>query len=725
MSHIYGSWGPRFPRLGALTARLHLAAARPVLARRGIYDAASAYARNCGNRFRERLARGETVYLLGVSPAGHNSGAALIEVSRGGVRLICNEEEERYTGVKHCAAYPRLAVDAVRERLADLGARPDQLHACLATWDYGSFFANGVRLAIEHAPQSLHLLSPASSPKFNFLHVMQASAAPRLLAQQLGVRGSIPVIALRHHDNHAWFSFAASPFGRSSEPVLVTVIDGYGDDGSLSVYLARAGQMTLLRANNSIVDSLGGLYSAISSTQGGWTTLSSEGRYMGAAAWGDGNRLTNRYYGPLRELIHLAGDGEVRINRRMIGWHLYGERRPCNRALREVLGDPVPSDRLWNPDAVLNVDDIEHSEVTRDRVDKAAATQLVFEDALFHVVAHFVRRTGARRLVLTGGTALNCVANMRLLDAFDPAFYERHVGTEGPLHLWVPPTPGDAGVPIGAAYNFALTNGAGTGDPLRHAFYCGQAPSDAAIGRALDSAGDIGSIALGSAASADGRTRIGDFAAYVLARGGVLGLFQGPAETGPRALGHRSVLANPCDPHVRDTINARVKLRERIRPLAPMATLDAARRCFELSDGASDDDYNAYNYMVLTVRATAETRRRMPAIVHQDGTSRIQIVREDVDPFTYTLLRAMGRRVGVEIAVNTSLNVGSPIAQTPAQAIDVLRRARALTGLLLLGAEGHAWLAWHNVVEGMKDGGRELLGWQAAYDWNAEPLIRS
>ena len=103
----------------------------------------------------------------------------------------------------------------------------------------------------------------------------------------------------------------------------------------------------------------------------------------------------------------------------------------------------------------------------QERFDKAAATQLVFEDALFHIVGHLIRTTGSRRLVLTGGTALNAIANMRLMDHFDG------------LHVWVPPVPGDAGVPVGAAYHFALANGAPLGEQLRHAFYCGVAASDA------------------------------------------------------------------------------------------------------------------------------------------------------------------------------------------------------------------------------------------------------
>ena len=190
------------------------------------------------------------------------------------------------------------------------------------------------------------------------------------------------------------------------------------------------------------------------------------------------------------------------------------------------------------------------------------------------------------------------------------------------------------------------------------------------------------------------------------------------AETGPRALGHRSILANPCNPHTLETVNRLVKFREPFRPLAPMLTLEAAHRWFELHDGASDDNYNAYNYMVLTVRPRPDAIRHIPAVIHRDSTSRIQIVRADTDPFTHAYLKAMGRRAGVEVSVNTSLNVAGPIVQTPQQALEALRRSRAMDGVLLLGAEGGAYLAWHAVNAPPKDGGLRLRRW--LQQWRAE-----
>jgi carbamoyltransferase len=314
-------------------------------------------------------------------------------------------------------------------------------------------------------------------------------------------------------------------------------------------------------------------------------------------------------------------------------------------------------------------------------------------------------------LILSGGTALNGLVNMRLLERYDEAWYERNLGRETRLHLWVPPTPGDAGVTLGAAYSAALRAKVRPGPPLQHASYCGIPATSEAIDVALRKEPEIGVRRLANVSGALGRDAVADFMAYVVSRDGVLGILQGAAETGPRALGQRSILANPCNPATLDNINRRVKFREVIRPLAPMVTLEEANRYFELSDGASDDDFNAYRYMVLTALARPLAYEKIPAVVHRDGTCRIQIVSDTTNPLIYSYLKGMGRYLGVEASVNTSLNVGGPIAQTPEQALGAMKRAKALSGLVMIADNGDAFLAWHAVRTESKDDGDQLLAW--------------
>jgi carbamoyltransferase len=662
------------------------------------------------------LERGATVYLAGISCGGlHNSGVALVEVSaQHGPRLICNHEEERFSGNKHSTEYPHHAIDALVNTLDRLGIGTDRIAAWLGTFDYAAFIATMIRSMFEELPGSLRQL--ALGPNSAFDRRRPICTADEL-GRQLGANGPVPIIGMPHHENHAWFSFSVSPFARSNSPVMIAVLDGMGDLGAISLYVAEHGTMRKLRCNRSIFDSLGIFYGVISATQGGWTWLSSEGRYMGAAGFGNMDRLTNSFYPSLRRIFSLEPEGQVYLNRSLANWHRDFVGNPYTSELIRILGSPIEFRDMWNPDAVLDIEKNNRPN-TKERLDKAAATQMVFEDVLFHIVDHLIRQTGSDRLVLTGGTALNALANMRLLDRFDRSHYQRTFGRDTRLHLWVPPVPGDAGVTIGAAYMFAHLTGAKIGPPLHHAFFCGLAPTETEIRAALDRAPDIAWTHLGDINSEERRNRLADFMAFMTARDGIFAIFQGVAETGPRALGHRSIVANPCNPRIRDVFNQRVKYREAIRPLAPMMTLEAAQRFFELSDGASDDNYNAYNYMVLTARSKLEARERIPAVVHADGTGRLQIVRERSDPLAYAYLKALGRHIGVEAAVNTSFNVAGPIAQSAGQAVDTLRRSKGMDAVLMIAEEGSVFAVWHRGLAESDDREERLRRWLAEWQSN-------
>jgi carbamoyltransferase len=707
--------GPRHPTLGAAGFRAARWISVRLFTAAGFHQLGSEFADARLALVREKLVRGETVYLAGLGPPGtHNSGVALVEVTQAnGPRLLLNNEEERFSGNKHTTEYPKASIDAMVETLHERGRDVGDIAAWLTSWDYPTLAGTLARSVLEEVPHSLKLLRTTQAAGFDGRRLDQMTRTPKILSRQLGLSERVPLICMPHHDNHAWFSHAASPFTDNEEPVAVAVLDGTGDEGSISLYVVENGAMRRLYCNDSMFDSLGAFYSVISSTQGGWTWLSSEGRYMGAAAWGDMNRTSNPYYPRLKEILYFGEGGEVRLNRAFANWYCDPFNHPYKSALIDILGEPLKPDQLWNPDAVLRVEDIHHGPETRDRLDKAAATQLVFEDAMIHVVDHLLRATGANRLVLSGGVALNAVGNMRLLEHFDEAWFSKYQQRKARLHLWVPPTPGDPGVTIGAAWLFAHLAGAPRGAPMTHAFYCGSSPSHQDIATAL-SAEDIASQRIGDISTPDGRDAVADLMAFAVAHNGVIGLYQGPAETGPRALGHRSILANPCDAEARERLNERVKYREAIRPLAPMATLEAARQYFDLLDGASDADYNAYNYMVLTARSKPQARDKIPAVIHADGTGRIQIVRAEDDPLTYAYLKALGRRTGVEMSVNTSFNVAGPIAQTPRQAIDTLRRSKGLDVVLLVASDGVVHAAWHG---GHRDSGR-FLKWYR--NWIAE-----
>ena len=655
-------------------------------------------------RFREKIASDHVVYLVGFNIA-HNSGVSLIEASRkNGIRTLANYEEERFTGIKHYAGYPEKSISELSRLLASLGKSVGDIFCVLYAWNsvteekYGQkmILLNGKIIKNKYYSH----ISAAATPKIEesdidpqqkksfYNHSPGLVRALRRMIHDLNLSEDMACIQLNHHENHAYYAYGVSPFfspQESEKTTMISCIDGGGDCSSASLYKAVSPEIELIKRTPR-ENSLGVFYMLCATYLGGWSALSSEGRYMGASAWGNNDRLTNSFYKQLRQFFYFSANGEIFINSTMADNEYAG--------LQEIVGPFLSVEEIWNPDAVLKIDDIKHSKITRDRVDKAAAVQMVFEDALFHIIGNLIHEVQSDQLVLCGGTALNCVANMRLLEHFNKEYYQTYFGKDTQLRIWVPPVPSDQGVVIGAPYQFAMRNGVLPLGKLPTPFICGLSPSTRRILDALENSDFIYYATLGNIHDNASLWEITDWMAYAVAQNAIVGIYQGEAETGPRALGHRSILSNPCNPEALNMINSRVKLRERIRPLAPMVTPESAEKWFHLSPGASANNYDAYDYMVLTVRARDEAKAVIPAVIHKDGTSRIQIVRRENNPLIYEYLKALKNYIGVEVSINTSLNVGSPIVQTPEQALQVFKRARGLDCIFMISAEGKVHMVW-------------------------------
>ncbi len=654
-------------------------------------------------RYTEKINKGEKVLLLGFQSLAHNSGVSLIETSqKEGIRILANYEEERFAAKKHFAGYPKKSIEELKRLLTKIGKTGDDIFCILYAWDVGEEEKNDLKSFIlkkKITQNELYVyLSRFVGAKIEGIDKQSQKnfhiASPSLvkvyqqLTKDLNLKQVIPCIQMSHHENHAYFSYGVSPFFQEKyfdQTIMISCIDGNGDAGSTSLYTAKGTKIDLIKRLSS-ENSLGVFYMLCSSFLGGWTALSAEGRYMGAAAWGNCSRLTNPYYKRLREYFHFSNDGQIHTNSSLTANEYSG--------LQDILGPFLRVEDLWNPDLVLNVDNVKHTKINRERVDKAAAVQMVFEDALFHMIAFMIDQTGSDKLVLCGGTALNCVANMRLLQHFDKNYYRRYLGKDAQLNIWIPPVPSDQGVVVGAPYQFAMKNGVKPEGKLPSPFLCGLPPSTNKIRETLDKTDFVFYEELGNINDQIFRKELVDWMAYIVSENGIIGIYQGSAETGPRALGHRSFLANPCNPDTLQILNDKVKLRERIRPLAPMVTLEEAKKWFHLSEGGSSNGYDAYNYMVLTVEVKEEARKVIPAVIHHDSTSRIQIVRPENNSLIHEYLKALKKYIGVEISVNTSLNIGSPIVQTPSQAIEIFKRAQGLDCIFMIGEEGDAFMVW-------------------------------
>ncbi|WP_240109846.1 carbamoyltransferase N-terminal domain-containing protein [Streptomyces sp. MUM 203J] len=583
--------------------------------------------------------------VLGISAYYHDSAAALVA---GGVPVAA-AQEERFTRRRHDPGFPAQAVDYC---LAEAGLRLDDLAAIAFHEDPALKFRRVLATWLATAPHGFPVFRRTfpqwTAWKRRALDDVRARLRDR-------ARGSLPpVVAHRHHASHAASAFHPSPYPTAA----VLCVDGVGEWATTTLWHGRGTGLTPL-AELRFPHSLGLLYSAFTYFCG-FKVDSGEYKLMGLAPYG-----TPRYAPLIRErLIDVRPDGSFRLDLRYFTFQ-YGLTM-VGRAFEELFGGPR---RL--PEGPL----------TEREFDLAASVQQVTEEVVLRLARTALRRTGERRLCLAGGVALNCVANGRIL-------------AEGVCdELWVQPAAGDAGGALGAALAESHRRGA----PRAHV----ERGTDAMAGALLGPGYPAGRIA----AFLDGRgapaTRLPgpELAARVaaeLADGKVVGWFQGRMEFGPRALGNRSILADPRDPAMQSTLNLKTKFRESFRPFAPAVLAEEAGDWFDLPQESP--------YMLLTAQVAAARRREeeapaagvtgldllrvprstIPAVTHVDGSARVQTVTADHNARFHALLTAFRDRTGCPVLVNTSFNVrGEPIVRTPGEAYACFMRTRI--DLLVLG----------------------------------------
>ncbi|MHB8506463.1 MAG: carbamoyltransferase family protein, partial [Acidimicrobiales bacterium] len=440
------------------------------------------------------------------------------------------------------------------------------------------------------------------------------AAKERHLRRTWGYAG--PVRYVGHHLAHAASAFFASPF----EEAAVLTLDRGGDFLSTSTNVGRGGYIEVRREIRN-PDSLGEVYTALTQYLG--FLPNDEGKVMGLAPYG-----TAKYTEELRDLVRLHPDGTFSVNFDWFGYQVEGA--PMSAAFLERYGPPrVPE-----------------SEITERDKDLAWALQDVVEEAALHVARHLRRTSGCSRLCLSGGLVLNSVMNTRILQeaGFDDVFIQ--------------PAAGDAGNAIGAAlWVWHEHLGQARSWEMAHAFH-GEEWSESDCETALRRAG-VPYERVADAAEA-GASRLAD--------GRVVGWFQGRAEAGPRALGARSILADPRRAEMRDVVNERVKRREWFRPFAPSVLHERGAEFF--------DGYWPSPFMLLVLPIAEDKRSVIPAVSHVDGTGRVQSVTRDANPLYHRLIERFGERTGVPVVLNTSFNLrGEPMVHRPGEAVADFQRS--------------------------------------------------
>jgi carbamoyltransferase len=539
------------------------------------------------------------VNVLGISAFYHDSAACLMRDGE----VVAAAQEERFTRKKHDADFP---IHAVRYCLEAGRILVDDLDAI---GFYEKPFIKFKRLLFSHVagfPRSWRAFLRAMP---SWLH--QKLVIPSLIREELQYDG--PVYMIEHHLSHAASAFLVSPF---SEAALLTV-DGVGEWATASHGRGRGSDIDLFREIR-FPHSLGLLYTAFTGYLG-FKVNSAEYKVMGLAPYG-----VPRFEREVRELIDVADDGSFRLNMDYFAYH-YGLEMTNERFHRLFGGPPRPAE----------------GPLEQRHRDIAASIQRVTEEVMLKMARHLHHETQLPDLCLAGGVALNCVANGRIL-------------REGPYRrLFIQPAAGDAGGALGvAAYLQHNLFQLPRREAMRHAFL-GPCYGRDEIRAFLQVKGAVFEeldepALLEATADAIGKQQ-------------VVGWFQGRMEFGPRALGARSILADPRNPENRDRVNLKIKFRESFRPFAPAVRRERTSELFELDHESP--------FMSLVAQAR-EGQRRLPATTHVDGSARVQTVDAATNPLFHRLLEACERVTGAPALINTSFNVrGEPIVCSPADAL--------------------------------------------------------
>jgi carbamoyltransferase len=532
---------------------------------------------------------------------GMDAAAALVVDGK----LVAAAEQERFSGKKHTGDFP---VDAIRFCLSEGGLTLDDIDEIAHGFDYAPY-------------RGLYQQDEISKALYE--QVFAKEALLKQVARDLPGFPLEKVHQVGHHLAHA----ASAAYTSGWDECLVVVNDAMGEIESMSIYDFHDGQLEKL-CTVGANDSIGVLYSLVT-LHLGFDFNSDEYKIMGLAPYGD----PARYRQFFEKEVELCPDGSIRIP--MLKLNQTREERENYTATRAYLDEHLIRRRA--PDQSVN----------SNHEDVAAALQECLERVVMHVCEHFGRETGLRHVALAGGVALNCTANGKLVRSglFD--------------EVYVQPVAGDDGVALGAALYRTAQRQPIQNDRFPAPLFGPQyAASDivAALHRFE------GKIQWTRHDSLDATCA---HAAKLIAEGRVLAWFRGRMEYGPRALGNRSILADPGHPEMRDRINAMVKKREAFRPFAPACAVEEAYRWFEVAPGAE------YPYMISIVQVRPEMRNLLPAITHVNGSARLQTVSHSDNPDFHSLLQAVGSTTGRQMVLNTSFNVkGQPIVNTPEEAIE-------------------------------------------------------
>jgi carbamoyltransferase len=575
--------------------------------------------------------------ILGISCYFHDAAAALLD---DGV-LIAAAEEERFSRIKHDFGFPERAIRFCLDKGGLAGA----------DLDYVAFFEKPF-IKFERILQTALGTVPRS-------HAVFRKAMTAWMLDKLWVKSRIRdfvgvtpdrILFVEHHQSHAASAFFCSPF----EDAAILTVDGVGEWATAAMGSGRGSSLTL-DSEIRFPHSLGLLYSAFTAFLG-FEVNEGEYKVMGMAPYG-----VPRYQDKVWKLIDAAPDGAFALNLDYFSFH-YSATRTYSPRFESLFGSPRKPETPFFTEtsgypSYFGDKPSNYRELAAENqhyADLAASIQVVTEEILLRMARSVCARFHTTRLCMAGGVALNSVANGRILK-------------ETPVtDLYIQPAAGDSGAAVGAAlFVQHQVLGAARRFIMEHAYWGASLDPDEV--RAVADSSGMRTVECDDDAQVIERT------VTLLEAGKVIGWAQGGFEWGPRALGNRSILADPRHADMKDIVNTKIKFREPYRPFAPSVIEERAAELFDITEPARH--YPA-RFMLLVVPVLEESKHRIPAVTHVDGSARLQTVVERANPRYHALIRTFGDATGVPVVLNTSFNLrGEPIVNTPEQAFSTFARS--------------------------------------------------
>jgi len=549
------------------------------------------------------------MYILGISCFYHDSSVALLKDGK----IVAAAQEERFTRKKHDVSFPE---NATRYCL-------ESQNITIKDIDYIGFYEKPLIKLERFMYQHLECFPKSYKTFINAMPswINEKLRVTKIIKKKLKYKGGI--LFINHHLSHAAGSFLVSPFKKAA----ILTVDGVGEWTTTTLGIGENNKITLLKEIE-FPSSLGLFYSALTAYLG-FSVNNSEYKVMGLSPYGDMDKLSNKYYKKLKRTIDIKEDGSFRMDMSYFVFH-FDNKMPSKKLCDLLEGE------IRKPETPIE----------QRHKDIAAALQLIFEEVMEKMLNYLYKETKCNNLVISGGCGLNSVFNGKILSRTKFR------------NLWIQPDPGDGGTTIGIVsyiYNSLLGN---RRDYTLKEAYLGPEFSDDKIKSFLDSNNINYHIF-------KNEKEIIEITANKIFNNQVVGWFQGRMEWGPRALGARSILSNPCNPKMQEILNLKVKHREKFRPFAPVVCEDDATKYFECDKPIPLPT----DFMLMVYPVKEQYCKVIPAVTHVDGSGRLQTIRRDQNKRYYDLIKEFGKISRVPILINTSFNIrGEPIVCTPLDA---------------------------------------------------------